>query len=109
VRKSQFQPFTKSITTGLLMAEGLKESPRQPALQQRLAAYIAQMPVEDRQILHILQARMQTRSCDLPLDKYATEQGEASKVLPLAKSIVFKTAPCVASARLTNAFRPRQH
>ncbi len=28
------------------MAEGLKESPRQPALQQRLAAYIAQMPVE---------------------------------------------------------------
>ncbi|MCP5743299.1 energy transducer TonB, partial [Klebsiella pneumoniae] len=40
VRKSQFQPFTKSITTGLLMAEGLKESPRQPALQQRLAAYI---------------------------------------------------------------------
>jgi hypothetical protein len=36
---------------------------------------------------------MQTRSCDLPLDKYATEQGEASKVLPLAKSIVFKTAP----------------
>lgn len=75
------------------MAEGLKESPRQPALQQRLAAYIAQMQVEDRQILLILQARMQTRSCDLPLDKYATEQGEASKVLPLAKSIVFKTAP----------------
>lgn len=36
---------------------------------------------------------MQTRACDLPLDKYATEQGEASKVLPLAKSIVFKTAP----------------
>ncbi|MCS5945569.1 hypothetical protein LNP25_07225 [Klebsiella variicola subsp. variicola] len=36
---------------------------------------------------------MQTRSCDLPLDKYVTEQGEASKVLPLAKSIVFKTAP----------------
>ncbi|HFX6757700.1 TPA: TonB family protein [Klebsiella variicola] len=75
------------------MAEGLKESPRQPALQQRLAAYIAQMPVEDRQILQILRARMQTRSCDLPLDKYVTEQGEASKVLPLAKSIVFKTAP----------------
>ncbi|MFW4196201.1 energy transducer TonB, partial [Klebsiella sp. 10982] len=93
VRNTQFQALTQSITTGLLMAEGLKDRPRQPALQQRLAAYIAQMPVDDRQILHILQARMQTRSCDLPLDKYATEQGEASKVLPLAKSIVFKTAP----------------
>ncbi|USB41309.1 TonB family protein [Klebsiella africana] len=93
VRNSQFQALTQSITTGLLMAEGLEESPRQPALQRRLERYIAQMPADDRQILHILQARMQTRACDLPLDKYSTEQGEASKVLPLAKSIVFKTAP----------------
>ncbi len=91
------------------MAEGLKESPRQPALQQRLAAYIAQMPVEDRQILLILQARMQTRSCDLPLDKYATEQGEASKVLPLAKSIVFKTAPVRSVSPINERFPPRQH
>lgn len=94
VRNSQFQPLTQSITTGLLMAEGLKDSPRQPALQQRLEAYIAQMPAEDRQILHILRARMQTRSCDLPWDRYAArEQGEAGKVLPLSKSIVFKQGP----------------
>ena len=93
VRNSQFQALTQSITSGLLMAEGLKDSSRQPALQQRLAAYIAQMPSDDRQILHILQARMQTRSCDLPLDRYATEKGEGSKVLPLSKSIVFKEGP----------------
>lgn len=94
VRNSQFQPFTQSITSGLLMAEGLKDSPRQPALQQRLEAYIAQMPAEDRQILHILRARMQTRSCDLPWDRYAArEQGEAGKVLPLSRSIVFKQGP----------------
>ncbi|MEK0206478.1 TonB family protein [Klebsiella michiganensis] len=93
VRNSQFQPLTQSITSGLLMAEGLKDSPRQPALQQRLEEYIAQMPPEDRQILQILRARMQSRSCDLPLDSYASEKGEAGKVLPLSKSILFKQGP----------------
>lgn len=91
VRNSQFQPLTQSITSGLLMAEGLKDSPRQPALQQRLEAYIAQMPAEDRQILHILRARMQTRSCDSPLAE--NENREAEKVLPLLRSIVFKQGP----------------
>lgn len=93
VRTLHFQALTQSITSGLLMAESLKDSPRQPALQQRLEAYITQMSPEDRQILHILRARMQTRSCDLPPDRYATEKGEASKALPLAKSIVFKEGP----------------
>lgn len=105
VRNSQFQPLTQSITSGLLMAEGLKDSPRQTALQQRLEAYIAQMPPEDRQILHILRARMQTRSCDLPWDRYAArEQGEAGKVLPLSKSIVFKQGPVPGVSNVNERF-----
>lgn len=93
VRNSLLQPLTQSITTGLLMAEGLKDSPRQPALQQRLAAYIAQMPPEDRQILQILQARMQKQTCASPLKKYEREEGESGKALPLSRSIVFKEGP----------------
>lgn len=102
VRNSQFQPLTQSITSGLLMVEGLKESPRQPALQQRLEAYIAQMPPEDRQILHILQARMQTRSCDLSLAE--NENREADKVLPLARSIVFKQGPVRSVSTINERF-----
>lgn len=104
VRNLQFQAITQSITTGLLMAQGLKEKPRQPALQQRLEAYIAQMPPEDRQILQILRARIQTRSCDLPLDGYATEKGEASKALPLSKSIVFKEGPVRSASQINERF-----
>lgn len=102
VRNSQFQPLTQSITSGLLMAEGLKDSPRQPALQQRLEAYIAQMPPEDRQILQILRARMQTRSCDSSLA--VNENGEAEKVLPLARSIVFKQGSVRSASPINERF-----
>lgn len=91
VRKAQFQPLVQSITSGLLMADGLSERQRQPLLQQRLQAYIAQMPPDDRQILNILQARMQARSCASPLAEYV--KGEADEVLPLARSLVFGEAP----------------
>lgn len=102
VRNSQFQPLTQSITSGLLMVEGLKDSPRQPALQQRLEAYIAQMPPEDRQILQILRARMQTRSCDSSLA--VNENGEAEKVLPLAHSIVFKQGSVRSASPINERF-----
>ncbi len=102
VRNSQFQPLTQSITSGLLMAEGLKDSPRQPALQQRLEAYIAQMPPEDRQILQILRARMQARSCDSPLAE--NENGDAEKVLPLARSIVFKQGSVRSASPINERF-----
>lgn len=103
VRNMQFQPFTQSITNGLLMAESLKDKPRQPALQQRLATYIAQMPSADRQIMQILQARMRIRSYDLPLNEY--ERREADKVLPLERSLMVKEGP-VRSASPSNTLFP---
>ncbi len=85
---SQSQPLALSINSGLQMAEGLKDRPRQPQLAQRLAAYIEQMPQDDRQILRILQARMRTRTCDVPLTERI--EGEADNVLPLRSTIVDK-------------------
>ncbi|HEY4467105.1 MAG TPA: TonB family protein [Klebsiella sp.] len=105
VRSAQFQPLVQSITTGLLMADGLSEGKRQPALQQRLQAYIAQMPPDDRQILKILQARMQARSCASPLAEYV--KGEADEVLPLAHSLVFRDAPVRSTSAMNARFPGR--
>lgn len=85
---SQSQPLAVSINSGLQMAEGLKDKPRQSALSQRLATYIEEMPQDDRQILRILQARMRTRTCDVPPTERIKR--EADRVLPLRGSIVDK-------------------